>query len=101
FPLYFFKQRKSHVVGLAEWNIPKGGMFVWLKVNKIKDVMELADKECISHGIFVIPGHAFNYDRSKPEQHIRLSYSFSTPEEIDEVLVLSGPSLYLIYLPSF
>ena len=76
-------------------------MFVWMKVNKIKDVMELADKECISRGIFVIPGHAFNYDRSKPEQHIRLSYSYATPEEIDKVLVLFDPSLYRIYLLAF
>ena len=63
--------------------------------------MELADKECISRGIFVIPGHAFNYDRSKPEQHIRLSYSYATPEEIDKVLVLFDPSLYRIYLLAF
>ena len=76
-------------------------MFVWVKVNKIKDVMELVDKECLSHGIFVVPGHAFNYDRSKPEQHIRLSYSYATPEEMDKVLVLSGPSLYLIFLLTF
>ena len=61
----------------------------------MKNVMELADKECISCGIFIIPGHAFNYDRSKPEQHIRLSYSYATPEEMDKVLV------YLIYLLTF
>lgn len=77
---------EKHLTGLAEWNVPKGGMFVWMKVNKVKDVMELADKECISQGIFVIPGHAFNYDRSKPEQHIRLSYSYATLEEIDKAL---------------
>lgn len=75
----------NNVAGLAEWTVPKGGMFVWVKVNGIEDVMELAREKCIAQGIFLIPGHAFNYDRSKPEQHIRLSYSYATPEQIDKV----------------
>lgn len=73
-------------VGLVEWNVPKGGMFIWIKVNKIKDVMELTNK-CISQGVFLIPGHAFNYDYSKLEQHLRICYSYATPEEIDKVLI--------------
>ena len=73
-------------------------MFVWLKVNKTKDVMELATTKCISRGIFLIPGHAFNYDRSKPEQHLRLCYSYATPQEIDKVLLFFDSLFYLIHL---
>ncbi|XP_076234228.1 kynurenine/alpha-aminoadipate aminotransferase, mitochondrial [Calliopsis andreniformis] len=77
---------QKHLTGLAEWDVPKGGMFVWIKVNEMEDVMELVEKKCVSQGLFVVPGHAFNYDFSKPEQHIRLCYSYATPEEIDKAL---------------
>lgn len=83
-------------VGLVEWNVPKGGMFIWIKVNKIKDVMELTNK-CISQGVFLIPGHAFNYDYSKLEQHLRICYSYATPEEIDKVLIFFNFN-FLIYI---
>ncbi|XP_076665702.1 kynurenine/alpha-aminoadipate aminotransferase, mitochondrial [Andrena cerasifolii] len=79
---------QKHLTGLAEWSVPKGGMFVWVKVNGIEDVMELAREKCIAQGIFLIPGHAFSYDCSKPEQHIRLSYSYATPEQIDKALAI-------------
>lgn len=89
----FYRERRDitlsliekHLTGLVEWNVPKGGMFIWIKVNKIKDVMELTNK-CISQGVFLIPGHAFYYDYSKLEQHLRICYSYATPEEIDKAL---------------
>ncbi|XP_031831649.1 kynurenine/alpha-aminoadipate aminotransferase, mitochondrial-like [Nomia melanderi] len=77
---------QKHLTGLAEWNVPEGGMFIWIKVPGINDVMELVEKKCVSHGIFLIPGHAFNCDFSKPDQHIRLSFSYATPEEIEKAL---------------
>lgn len=63
-------------------------MFVWVKVNGIKNVMEIVDEKCISQGLFVIPGYAFYYHRSETEQHIRLSYSYATPEDIEKVLAI-------------
>ncbi|XP_029042797.1 kynurenine/alpha-aminoadipate aminotransferase, mitochondrial-like [Osmia bicornis bicornis] len=90
----FYRERRDvmlsliekHLTGLAEWNVPNGGMFVWIKVNEIENVLELVTEKCISKGIFVLPGHAFNYDFSDPEQHIRLCYSYSTPDQIDKAL---------------
>ncbi|XP_026671030.1 kynurenine/alpha-aminoadipate aminotransferase, mitochondrial-like isoform X2 [Ceratina calcarata] len=79
---------EKHLTGLAEWNVPKGGMFVWITVNQVKDVMALTTEKCVSQGVFVLPGHAFNYNRSKPEQHIRLSFSYATPEQIDKALAI-------------
>ncbi|CAL7950900.1 unnamed protein product [Xylocopa violacea] len=90
----FYRERRDimlsiiekHLTGLAEWNVPKAGMFFWIRIKKMKDVMELASKKCTSQKIFLIPGHAFNYDRSKPDAHLRLCYSYATPEEIDKAL---------------
>ncbi|KZC06543.1 Kynurenine/alpha-aminoadipate aminotransferase, mitochondrial [Dufourea novaeangliae] len=89
----FYRERRDvmlasiqkHLTGLAEWDIPDGGMFVWIKVNGLDDVMELATKNCVSHGIFLVPGHAFNCDFGKPDQHLRLCYSYATTEEIEKV----------------
>ncbi|OAD58162.1 Kynurenine/alpha-aminoadipate aminotransferase, mitochondrial [Eufriesea mexicana] len=98
----FYHQRRDimlslieeHLTGLVEWNVPKGGMFIWIKVNNMKDVMELVQKKCISQRIFVLSGHAFNYDRLKAEQHIRLCYSYASPEEIDKVLGFFSYTLF-------
>lgn len=79
---------EKHLTGLVEWYVPKGGMFVWLTVNRLKDVMELTREKCVSERIFLLPGQSFNYDRTKPDQHIRLSYSYATPEEIDKALAV-------------
>ncbi|XP_033324065.2 kynurenine/alpha-aminoadipate aminotransferase, mitochondrial [Megalopta genalis] len=90
----FYRERRDtmlaslekHFTGLAEWNVPEGGMFVWIKLPGIEDVSELALKKSISQGIFIIPGHAFNCDSLRPDQHIRLSYSYATPEEIEKAI---------------
>ncbi|XP_078034851.1 kynurenine/alpha-aminoadipate aminotransferase, mitochondrial isoform X2 [Augochlora pura] len=90
----FYRERRDtmlacldmHLTGLAEWNVPDGGMFVWIKLPGIKDVSQLAKEKSLSKGIFIIPGHAFNCDSSKPDQHIRLSYSYATPAEIEKAI---------------
>lgn len=79
---------EKHLKGLVEWNIPNAGMFVWVKVNGIENISDLATKKCISEGIFLVPGHACNYDSLKPDQHIRLCYSYATPEQIDKALLV-------------
>ncbi|XP_076637340.1 kynurenine/alpha-aminoadipate aminotransferase, mitochondrial [Colletes latitarsis] len=88
----FYRERRDimlasiqkHLTGLAEWTVPLGGMFIWLKVNDLEDVLEIATKKCVSEGIFILPGHAFVLDPTKPEQHLRISYSYATPEEMEK-----------------
>ncbi|XP_076165337.1 kynurenine/alpha-aminoadipate aminotransferase, mitochondrial [Ptiloglossa arizonensis] len=90
----FYRERRDimlasiqmYLSGLVEYTIPKGGMFVWLKVNGLKDVNKLATKKCSSQGIFLLPGHEFNHNSTTPDQHLRISYSYATPEEIDKAL---------------
>ncbi|XP_054011203.1 kynurenine/alpha-aminoadipate aminotransferase, mitochondrial-like [Hylaeus anthracinus] len=89
----FYRERRDimlasiqkHLADLGEWNIPKGGMFFWVKVNKLEDVMDLAVNKCASEGVFLIPGNAFNYNLEK-SQYLRLSYSSSTAEEIEKAI---------------
>lgn len=63
-----------------------GGMFVWIKVPAIDDTLELTMDKLVPNGVFAIPGNAFNYNDALPDQHIRLSYSFATSDEVEKVI---------------
>ncbi|KYN13936.1 Kynurenine/alpha-aminoadipate aminotransferase, mitochondrial [Trachymyrmex cornetzi] len=78
---------EKHLNGLAEWSIPQGGMFFWIKLLGVNDTMDLVMNKCVPQGIFVLPGNAFNYDSSKDDCHLRLSYSYASPEEMDKVIL--------------
>ncbi|EFN88912.1 kynurenine/alpha-aminoadipate aminotransferase, mitochondrial [Harpegnathos saltator] len=90
----FYRQRrdvmlvliKKHLTDLAEWDIPQGGMFVWLKVTAVKNTMDLVINKCLPNGIFVLPGNIFYYDSSKSSRYLRLCYSHATDEDIDKGL---------------
>lgn len=90
----FYRQRrdlmlagvKKYFTGLAEWTEPTGGFFIWLKLKGINNASDLVKNSCIPNGILVIPGNAFNYDSSKPDPHIRLSYSYAKKEDIEKGL---------------
>ncbi|KYN02793.1 Kynurenine/alpha-aminoadipate aminotransferase, mitochondrial [Cyphomyrmex costatus] len=77
---------EKHLNGLAEWHIPQGGMFFWIKVTVVDDTMDLVMNKCIPQGVFVLPGNAFSYDPLKHDCHLRLSYSYCSLEEMDKGL---------------
>lgn len=64
-------------------------MFVWVKIPSLENTYDLAMKDCLEKGLFVLPGEAFNYDSTKPSQYIRLCYSYSTPDEVEKVRFFS------------
>jgi len=47
--------------------------------------MDLVMKKCVPQGAIVVPGNAFYYDPSKPSKYLRLSFSYSSPEDMDKV----------------
>lgn len=53
----------------------------------MEDVTDLAMRESAPAGILVLPGNAFNYMRTYPDKYLRLSYSYASFEEMDEVSV--------------
>ncbi|KAK3091816.1 hypothetical protein FSP39_022850, partial [Pinctada imbricata] len=88
---FYLKRRESclaaaekHLKGLAEWTIPSGGMFLWIKLN-IEDTFQLITVKARAKNILFVPGNAFliNEDESCP--YIRASYSSCTEEEMDVV----------------
>lgn len=90
----FYRQKRDmmvslvekHLTGLAEWSIPQGGMFMWIRVTSVDNVFDLVMDKLIANGVLVVPGHAFNYDSNAPDQHLRLSYSYASLEKVDKGL---------------
>jgi len=76
----------KHLVGLAEWFVPKAGMFVWFKFKGIENAKELLQKKAVKQKVLLVPGADFMADDTKPSSFARASYSTATPEEMEEAL---------------
>ncbi|GGF87089.1 GntR family transcriptional regulator [Paenibacillus albidus] len=69
---------QQHFTGLASWNRPAGGFYIWLSLHKplpLRTLFRTAHKA----GLLLNTGDL--YDRSD-NRHLRLSYAFATPEEL-------------------
>ncbi|XP_051025913.1 kynurenine/alpha-aminoadipate aminotransferase, mitochondrial [Acomys russatus] len=69
--------------GLAEWHVPKAGMFLWIKIKGISDTKELIEKKAIEKQILLVPGNGFYIDSSAPTSFFRASFSMVTAEQMD------------------
>lgn len=76
------KSAEKHLKGLAEWSLPTGGMFLWLKLN-VKDTKKMIEVKAREKNVLFVPGSAFMIDQTQPCSYIRASYSTATPEEMD------------------
>ncbi|XP_071452642.1 kynurenine/alpha-aminoadipate aminotransferase, mitochondrial-like [Hetaerina americana] len=75
---------EKYLTGLAEWNVPKAGMFLWVKVKGVQDVYDMVSIRAVQKNVLVVPGHAFLADPSQPCPYIRLSYTMPSEEEINK-----------------
>ncbi|KAL6440435.1 hypothetical protein ACFW04_003156 [Cataglyphis niger] len=91
----FYRERRDimlamvekHLTGLAEWYVPQGGFFLWIKLAGVDNVLDLVMNKCVPQGVVIVPGNAFSCnDPSKPNQHLRFSFSYASPEDMDKGL---------------
>ncbi len=68
---------------IATWNKPDGGFYIWLSINKQISMRGLFEK-ALKAGILLNPGNV--YDRND-QQHLRLSYSYASLQQIENVLI--------------
>jgi kynurenine/2-aminoadipate aminotransferase len=76
---------EKHLTGLAEWVPPKGGMFLWLRLLRVKDTRSMVLEHGPTARIMLLPGNEFMADRSAPSPFLRASFSILEEEEIDVV----------------
>uniref|UniRef100_G3TWV5 Kynurenine/alpha-aminoadipate aminotransferase, mitochondrial n=1 Tax=Loxodonta africana TaxID=9785 RepID=G3TWV5_LOXAF len=71
---------------LAEWHVPAGGMFLWIKIKGISDTKQLIEEKAIKNQVLMVPGCAFFIDCSAPCPYFRASFSLASPEQMDVVI---------------
>lgn len=77
--------KSQYSTGLAEWNIPKGGLFLWMKCLGISNTHSMIMERALKKDVILLPGREFMTDPSKPCPYMRASFSLATPESIDRV----------------
>jgi DNA-binding transcriptional MocR family regulator len=71
-----------HLGSIASYRDPLGGGHLWVGLDLTADERELAD-EAVRQGVAYVPGAALHVDEH-PEVHVRLSFGYLDPDEIDE-----------------
>jgi len=75
---------EDHLAGLAEWFVPTGGMFLWIKAKGVKDTYKMITERALSKKVVLAPGNLFMIDSSKPTSYMRSSFSAVTEEQMQE-----------------
>mmetsp|Transcript_18619 Transcript_18619/g.30201 ORF Transcript_18619/g.30201 Transcript_18619/m.30201 type:complete len:423 (-) Transcript_18619:68-1336(-) len=71
---------EQHLTGLARWDVPQDGMFMWLEILGLDDAGQLAEP-LVERGVAMVPGAAFLADSfSRPCSMFRVSFSMLTKE---------------------
>ena len=65
-----------------EWTRPEGGMFLWVTLPEGLDARVLLER-CLEHDVAFVPGSSF-FPEGGHENTLRMNYSISTPERIEE-----------------
>ncbi len=81
----FAQALEAEFADIAEWQIPSGGLFFWLKLNKEIDTRPLLQK-ALAEGVVFMPGEAFFAEKNPPLGYIRLNFSHTEPDLIVEGL---------------
>src|SRR4051812_44784151 len=66
----------------AQWNVPNGGFYVWLKLPGGLDAKAMLPR-AVTQRVAYVPGTAF-YADDQGHDYLRLSYCYPTPERIRE-----------------
>lgn len=66
----------------CEWNVPTGGMFVWLRVKGVDDVSPIVDRAVKKKKIQFMKGNSFFVDNLAPSSYIRMSFSLGSEKQL-------------------
>lgn len=75
----------THLQGLAEWNVPTAGMFLWIKLIGVHDTYDLISNRAVESKVLFVPGSVFD-PNNKPSSYVRAAYSTATPIEMNTAM---------------
>ncbi|MFC3912312.1 PLP-dependent aminotransferase family protein [Pseudaeromonas sharmana] len=89
----FYRERRdafaaaleSEFADIAEWQVPSGGLFFWLKLKQVRDTRPLL-QPALEAGVAFMPGEAFFAEEQPPLGYLRLNFSHTEPELMVEGL---------------
>uniref|UniRef100_A0A8D2LQE9 Aminotransferase class I/classII large domain-containing protein n=1 Tax=Varanus komodoensis TaxID=61221 RepID=A0A8D2LQE9_VARKO len=73
-------------LGLADWLVPKAGLYLWIKIKGISDTYPMIMEKALKRKVSLLPGSAFMTDSSEPCPYIRASFSFASPDQMDQAM---------------
>lgn len=74
---------ETHFSDLADWELPQGGLFFWLKLKQAQDTRRLLQAG-LAKDVAFMPGEAFFIDPDANPGFLRLNFSHVAPERLDE-----------------
>ncbi|RQM30200.1 hypothetical protein B5M09_000292 [Aphanomyces astaci] len=78
----FLRALEKNLTGLATWEAPDAGMFVWIKLVGVDDSKALIEQKAVASKVLLVPGQVFLPDNVKTS-YVRAAYSTATPEQMD------------------
>ena len=91
----FYKQKRdeferalrTNLDGLAEWDTPEAGMFVWFKLllGEEGDSLDLIRNKAFEKGVLALPGTVF-LPNGRKTAYVRASFSLLSEEDMNEGL---------------
>lgn len=85
-----------YFTGIAQWNIPKGGIYIWLRIVRPVSMTRLFQR-CIARGVLFNPETVYS---PRPGSHIRLSYAQLTPADMEKALNILSDAIRQDDLPA-
>ncbi len=73
-----------HFKGLAVWEKPTGGFYIWLKLNRKIPLQPLFEK-ALKRKVLLNPGYLYEEETSS---NLRISYAYASPEELETGLAI-------------
>lgn len=78
---------ERHFSGIADWEIPLGGLFFWLRLRRPIDTRELLSR-AIERGVAFMPGESFFHQPADGLGTLRLNFSHAGATEAERGLAL-------------
>ncbi|MBF7731598.1 aminotransferase-like domain-containing protein [Pseudomonas sp. N040] len=75
----------EHFGELADWQVPQGGLFFWLKLKQPLDTRTLL-KPALAQDVAFMPGEPFFVDPDQHHGYLRLNFSHVAPARLGEGL---------------
>ena len=90
----FYKNRRNklheaadkHLMGLCEFSVPLGGMFLWIKVPGLGSTWDMIMQRGLQQNIMLMPGRAFQPDQTAPCQFLRAAFSIAAEKDFDTAM---------------